>query len=804
MTGNRSSNYQFRISVYLMACLILSLAAFSYPVQQKEQPPQQPVVPRKTPTFSVEAAMVVVDVSVRDRKGNLVPGLKRGDFKVYEDNVPQDIVTFAAEDIAIGGQKIEAVPAAPSTPAKAEASPEPKVIPVKAEVAPEPKEAPSTQPTINLGLEPDKPVKKEDLAGKRLVIFFFDLSSLGTENLIRSVDAATEFLSKQTGPQDLIAIASYDSQLNLVQDFTNDRDLLLKTMASFTAPDTGESQEDLSDADTSGDVYVPDTVQFDVFNTDRRLQAVENLAKMYREFPERKSLLYFSGGGRGTTGDENNAQIRSTVDNANRSNMSIYAVDTRGLIATPPGGMASQASAGRGMFSGSAMSRQRSNLSSSQETMATLSHDTGGKLFTDSNDLSLAMKQVQLDSHIYYVIGYFSSNPKEDGKYRKIRVEVTQPGLKVEHRPGYFAAKHFAQLNQQEKDLQLQQALNVDRPFVDVPLILQANYFRKDNSTAYVPISLELDGDGLEFETSGANREGKFEFVAQAIDGKGKVTGVARDAVQLKLPADKYERIKAGGIFYSTGFQLKPGDYKLKFLVRDNKTGKMGSFEQQMEVPVLDLKKLTTSSIVLGNQLSNSRDSSGSGVSHQGATGRFQSGGFTGYDPLVVGNRKLIPSIGNVFVAKQTVYVYFQVYGAEEDKESKKPCIETDLVLIRENTKILETQPKYIQEWSTTRSGFLFGGRGGGGDMRGGGGRGGDMGGRGMPGGGPPGGGRGGDFGRMGGPPGMESDERKGEATVAISLPLKNFKKGTYTLQVHVRDEIAGVNHFQRVPLVIE
>jgi VWFA-related protein len=813
MTGNRNANYQTRISFYLMTCLIISLAAFSSPVQQKEQP-SQTIVQRKTPTFSVEAAMVVVDVSVRDRKGNLLPGLKRGDFKIYEDNVPQDIVTFAAENIAIGGQPVEAAPAAPAAPAKAPAAPEP--APAKpAEPVAESKPAPAPEPTINLGLEPDKPIKKEDIAGKRLVILFFDLSSLGTEDLIRSVESATEFISKQTGPQDLMSIASYDSELSLVQDFTNDRDLLLKTLETFSAPDNGESAESLSDADTSGDVYVPDTVQFDVFNTDRRLAAIENLAKMYREFPERKSLLYFSGGGR-TTGNENDAQIRSTIDNANRSNLSIYAVDTRGLQALPPGGSASQASAGRGMFGGGAMSRQRSNQSGSQETMATLSHDTGGKLFTDSNDLSLAMKQVQLDSHIYYVIGYFSSNPKEDGKYRKIRVEVTQPGLKVEHRPGYFAAKHFAQLNQQEKDLQLQQALNVDRPFVEVPLILQADYFRKDNSTAYVPISLLLDGDGLEFEDKGDNREGKFEFVAQAIDAKGKVTGVARDAVQVRLPKDKADKIRDGGIFYTTGFQLKPGDYKLKFLVRDNKTGKMGSFEQPLEIPsVLDLKKLTTSSIVLGNQLTGTRDSSGSGVSHQGATGRFQAGGFTGYDPLVVGNRKLIPSIGNVFVAKQTVYVYFQVYGAQEDKESKKPCIETDLVLIRDNTKILETQPKYVQEWSTTRSGFLFGGFGGrrggenrGGDNRGGGmpggmPGGGEMRGRGMPEGGFPGGGRGGEMGR-GGPPGMEEDERKGESTVAISLPLKSFKKGTYTLQIHVRDEIAGVNHFQRVPLVIE
>ena len=757
-----------RPSFYLLVCLICSLVAFAFPRSQQQQQQQpQPGAQLKLPTFSVEAAMVVVDATVRDRKGNLVGDLKKEEFRVYEDNVPQQIITFSAEKVAIGPPPASVASAGAPEAAKPSAPP---------------------APVINLGLNPDQPPKKEDLAGKRLVILFFDLSSLGTEGLIRSVDTAYDFVGKQTGPQDLMAIATYSSALELVQDFTNDHDLLLKTLKGLTSTDSGDAAtEDLSDADTSDDAFVPDTVQFNIFNTDRRMSALETLAKMYREFPERKSLIYFSSGVT-TTGVENNAQIRSTVDNANRSNMSIYTVDSRGLVALPPGGNASQRSAGRAMFTGAAMMRQRSNFSSSQETLTTLSHDTGGQAFMDSNDLSLAFKKVQMDTHVYYVLGYFSSNSKEDGKYRKIRVEVTRPDLKIEHRPGYFASKAFTQLNQQERDLQLQQALNVDRPFSDVPVILQADYFRKDNSTTLVPISIELHGDGLKFEDKGANREGKFEFVAQVTDPKGKVTGVARDAVQVRLPAEKAEKIKAGGIFYSTGFQLRPGDYKLKFLVRDNVTGKLGGFEEPISVPALDLKKLTTSSIVLGSQLASARGDAGSGVAHQGMMRRFQEMGIA-YDPLVTGNRKIVPSIGNVFLARQTVYVYFQVYGAAEDRQTQKPCIETDLMLIKGNTKILETQPQYVQDWTRTRSGPGF--RGG---------RGGAMGGRG--GAGP--GGRG-YFGRMGGPPGMQQpEERKGEATVAISLPLKNLKRGTYTLQIHVRDTIAEQNLFQRVPIVIQ
>jgi len=180
---------------------------------------------------------------------------------------------------------------------------------------------------------------------------------------------------------------------------------------------------------------------------------------------------------------------------------------------------------------------------------------------------------------------------------------------------------------------------------------------------------------------------------------------------------------------------------------------------------------------------------------------------IAGYDPLVLGNQKVVPSIGNVFVARQTVYVYFHVYGAAEDPETKKPCIQADLAIIRNNKRILETQPRYIQEWTRARTGPAFGaGRGAGGmpPMVGPGGMGapGGMGGRGGPGDmGPPGGG---DQGRMGGPPGMQAmEERKGETAVAISLPLKDLKKGTYTLQIHVHDAIADINQFHRVPLVI-
>src|SRR6266498_5660867 len=431
-----------------------------------------------------------------------------------------------------------------------------------------------------------------------------------------------------------------------------------------------------------------------------------------------------------TTGIENQSQIRSTVDAANQSNMSIYTVDSRGLSALPPGGGASRGSpGGKALFSGDAMTRQTASLSSSQETLTTLAHDTGGTAFQDTNALAPVFDKVLSDTQTYYILGYYSTNTKEDGKFRKIRIEVNRPDLKIQHRSGYFASKQFIRLTQTERDRQLEEALAVDRPFSDLPFILEADYFRQDGSTCQVPVSLQFAGDGVQFEEKGNRREAQLEFLAQIRDAKGGVAGVARDLVDVRLPAQSAEKIRGGQILYSTGFQLRPGDYKLKFLVRDNRTGKLGSFEQALSVPPLDGKSLSISSIVLGSRLLDAKEDA-RGIEHKGVRGKFQMSGHT-KDPLVIDEKKIVPSIGNIFVNRQTLYVYFQVYGAAEDSATRKPRLETNLLFLQLKNKALKSKPHLVEEWAK---------------------------------------------------------DSKGTATVAMAVPLRGLKKGSYTLQVHVRD----------------
>ena len=142
------------------------------------------------------------------------------------------------------------------------------------------------------------------------------------------------------------------------------------------------STGDDSEADT-GAAYTQDDTEFNIFNTDRKLAALESAVKMLGSLPEKKALVYFASG-MTRTGIDNQAQLRATVNAAIRGNVAFYPVDARGLVATAPLGDATQGSpGGQGMYSGSSQRTAQSNFQGQQETLYTLASDTGGKALLD-------------------------------------------------------------------------------------------------------------------------------------------------------------------------------------------------------------------------------------------------------------------------------------------------------------------------------------------------------------------------------------------------------------------------------------
>ncbi len=231
-------------------------------------------------------------------------------------------------------------------------------------------------------------------------------------------------------------------------------------MASDLAVEGGDGT---TGEDTAA-AFSADETEFNIFNTDRKLSALESAAKMLAVLPEKKALLYFSSGV-GKSGVENQSQLRSTINAAVRANVSFYPIDARGLAALPPGGDSSTAAAkGNAVFTGQAQQSQRDRFNDQQETLVSLAADTGGKAFLDNNDLGLGIVQARNEVSSYYVLGYYSSNDHSDGKFRRVQVKLaSQPSAKLEYRGGYFASKVFAKFTAADKERQLEEALMLGR-----------------------------------------------------------------------------------------------------------------------------------------------------------------------------------------------------------------------------------------------------------------------------------------------------------------------------------------------------
>jgi VWFA-related protein len=507
---------------------------------------------------------------------------------------------------------------------------------------------------------------------------FFDLTSMQPEDLDRSVEAAQEFLRKKMQPADLVAFVSLGDTLKVDQDFTADKNALINEVGVYNGTEgqgfaEGANSNSNQVEDTTG--YTPDESEYNDLNTDRELFALRAVSKSLEKITEKKSLLYFSGG-ISRDGIENQASLRSAINAAVRANLAIYSVDTRGLQAISPLGDASTGSLrGSGAYNGGALTNNMNANFASQEVMATLSTDTGGKAFFDSNDFAPAFAQVQRDTSAYYAIGFRSSNPLRDGRYRKLSIKINRPGVKLEYRPGYYAPADFQHSGREDRERDLQEQLASDLPATDMAVYLDAMYFRLDENRFYVPVSLIVPGSQIPFVKGGDKDKATLDIIGTVIDEVKRPIGQARETVKLNLDPSLQARQK--NIQYTTSFNLPPGKYHLKFVVRENQTGRMGSFEADITLPEMKKVPLKMSSIVLASLRQPSKKSS----------------------PLIRGGEEYVPNISHVFRQDQHLYLLYEIYGPAREKaaadapKGTKPGINllSSLELIQGTTKVYET-----------------------------------------------------------------------------------------------------------------
>ncbi len=367
--------------------LVLVLLCAALPSQQESEY-----------VLHVESDLVLVNVTVRDKNGNFVQGLKPENFTILEDNKPQKIVSFDMENV-------DAVPALDVT-----------------QVKPLPEPAPR-QPTPVVSPANAAAQFKD----RRLIVLFFDLSAMEPDEIDHAVTSAEHYVDTQMAPADLVSIVSLGSSLLVNQDFTTDHALLKKQLDAFSSG-SGQGFEEGTTGTTegtpdTGQPFTADDTEYNIFNTDRRLEALRSVSEKLAYVQQKKSLIYFSSG-MDRTGIENQSELRAAVNAAVRSNLAIYTMDMRGLQALVAGGEAQNASLrGVSAYSGQATLNALNSNFTTQETLVTLASDTGGRAFLDSNDFTKIFKGVQQDTSTYYLLGYHSTNSARDGRYRRIVVK---------------------------------------------------------------------------------------------------------------------------------------------------------------------------------------------------------------------------------------------------------------------------------------------------------------------------------------------------------------------------------------------
>ena len=550
------------------AALAASLGVITSAQQQSQQQQQPPATPADQPIFRSSTRLIVTTVAVKDKDGKPIEGLTAQDFLITEDGQPQDIAFVEFQRLATEAAPALQANAAPPVPAAAPAQPEVAGV-TQAQFTP-----PATGDT-----------KYRD---KRLLIIYFDLSAMQIGDQLRAYQAAIKYVTSQMTTSDLMAVMTYEGgAVRIKQDFTADR-AVVRNVIDVLMYGEDKDGDGVRDEPDQSSAFGQGDAEFNIFNTDRQLAALQTAVTMLRPFPEQKALIYFGSGLR-LNGTDNTAQLRATTNAAVRANVTINPVDARGLVALSPFGDATQRSpGGQAMFTGQLAMNAMNGFQRSQDTLFALAKDTGGTATFDNNDLSAGIVSAAQAMSSYYIIGFYSTHPANDGKFRRIKVSLAN-GKEGElaYRQGYFADKEWARQNGVERERQLEEALMLDNPITDITIAMELNFFQLNRAEYFVPVHVKIPGSELALARRRGAQRTLLDFIGEVKDNYGITIQNVRDKLDIPISDKTATELSARPIQYETGFTLLPGQYVIKFLALDAEAGRLGTYQRSFTIPNL-------------------------------------------------------------------------------------------------------------------------------------------------------------------------------------------------------------------------
>jgi VWFA-related protein len=564
------------------------------------------------PVFRTEVNYIEVDAFVMDDQGEFLRDLTRDDFEIVEEGVPQEITAFAEISIPI--------------------------------------ERP--EETFLEGVASRDTATNERDFGGRVYVFVLDEAHVDARRSGLARDLARQFIEEQMAADDVAAVVIIPGQSGAGQAFTSDKRLLLEAVARFEGRkptsatvdrlDLIESQAEATisrgrePADAFAPIHGRDLDPSDLeraYNVRRSMETLENVARgLAASRGRRKAILYFSEGidyemldvMRRVQRDASSVQysVRDAIATATRSGVAVYPIDPRGLISglgpddirmsapvTPTSGefqgaqdiaISAETPAGTRIDSLSLDREVRRSL----DSLHTLAVETGGFAVVDTNEFEPAYDSIVRANSQYYLMGYYPSDFRRDGEFRKIEVRVRRPGATVVARDGYVRPSGEDEEERPSRaagDTSPEVRELLDRPWAQSGLTLgvTAAALKRSDEAASVVVTIQLAGRDLPFRQEGDRAVNEIEVSLLAIDHEGRVRGGGRMLAQPRLRPETRERVGRLGMRFMRTLELPPGRYQLRVAAREAEQGKRGSVVYDLQVPDYGDEELVMSGLLV-------------------------------------------------------------------------------------------------------------------------------------------------------------------------------------------------------------
>ena len=536
-------------------------------------------------TFKLRVNLVQVHVIVRDGKGNPVESLTRDDFQLFDNGKLQPITTFGVETAKSRMERADAA-------AKTQLS------------------------------EGETPAGGSVTLPERFVAMTFDDVNLKMEDVVTVRVAAGKFIDAIT-PVDRVGIFSTSGQVK--QDFTNDKEALKKTLLSLTprnlsgshtgeCPDVSYYMADqiVNAGDTQAlSLVVQETWQCMFGNNPNMLSAAQSAAQAavnqelfsgdannnytFRQLeyilrllsgkPGERVLLLASPGFLLTTNSTDYSDSNSIIDRANRSNIVVNTLDARGLYTADIMGDISQRTSDTGLTAGMKAGYRIAEQTAQQYVLMDFAYGTGGTFFHNSNDLEGGLKLLGGVPEVSYVLGFSPQNLKMDGSYHNIKVKLTgKQKFSIQARRGYAAPKKVTDPQEIEKE-EIQNAVFSQDEIDELPLNFQTQYFKTDASGARLSVISRVELKGVHFRKADGRNLDNLTVATVIFDENGNYVTGGSKVVEMRLLDTTYEKLSRSGLTVKSSFDVKPGKYMVRQVVRDSEGAQMAARNGTVVIP---------------------------------------------------------------------------------------------------------------------------------------------------------------------------------------------------------------------------